>query len=1035
MLTDPKMILKKLAQLTVDDQLVLFIGNDLPMGYPENAPPCRAELARELANELEQNADPPDPLPLVAQDYEDAYSRNVLCAKVRELVDQPGYRPSDLHRLAAALPIKGYVTCAFDHLLDEALRDSKRSTLNVVSNADTAFQGSADASIFRLMGDIQQIESLALTRSDYRGLPDLVELKLANILHFFTTKTILVINNRLDDELFETLYFRVKSKAGAFGRELYVVYPQCPTRERSFWSGKGAHVLEIEPQKFLEYLSQEVAARKRATPAEAPEALKMIATAPYKYLEEYEEKDQDIFYGRDTDALLVWGKILSFRTMMLFGVSGTGKSSLIKAGVIPRLRQVGYQVAVTRVLGDPLSAVKAAVCQARNQETRMPLELADFFAALPAEERWVICLDQFEEFFLFQIPTTRQNFIYQIATTLKNPERDVRFVFSLREDFVGRMDELRKHLPDLWINCHRLTQMGCSEAGLAIVAPAERAGLHYEPGLVDGENGILTQLSEDDLVAPPNLQIVCEKLYQSVQGQLPDQALALVKTWKKASPTLDIRFAVRYAVSRAQYEKMGRASGILRRHLDDRLAEAAPNPESRARHVLQDILKALVERRDTGSTRIALTLAEVAERAGLETVEAEEKLKQLASFEFRLVRSLRDNQRYELAHESLIPAIEAWPESPERTRVKAILDMLRHHLRMGEMLSRDLIGRVQEEKENSFLKFDCLELELLLRSALAAGYEAEYWFERAATDGVEVQAIALEGLKAENFRARAAAVGALARLGKRFIESLTRMLADPYPQVRVAAIQALEGLQPSGEWRARLKYECYVPAGRFVVGDNENAYLNAYYIGKYPVTNADYWRYMQDREQAYTVPVGKEQHPVVNVNWYDARQYAAWAGMRLLTEVEWEKAASWVDSRQKMGDWIIGRIVDKYSDDGKKLKYPWGDAFDNSKCNTSESGIGGTTPVGKYSPGGDSPYGCVDMAGNVWEWTSSLKQDNPYVLDNGRDDPGSTDRRIVRGGSWNTSLNYTRCTHRRFSYPNGRFDHYGLRCGVTPARI
>ena len=90
-------------------------------------------------------------------------------------------------------------------------------------------------------------------------------------------------------------------------------------------------------------------------------------------------------------------------------------------------------------------------------------------------------------------------------------------------------------------------------------------------------------------------------------------------------------------------------------------------------------------------------------------------------------------------------------------------------------------------------------------------------------------------------------------------------------------------------------------------------------------------------------------HPVVYVSWRDCVAYAEWAGVRLLTEQEWEKAARGID----------GRV------------YPWGDEFDSARCNTYESGIGATTPVGRYSPGGDSPCGCADMAGNVWEWTAS----------------------------------------------------------------
>jgi formylglycine-generating enzyme required for sulfatase activity len=115
----------------------------------------------------------------------------------------------------------------------------------------------------------------------------------------------------------------------------------------------------------------------------------------------------------------------------------------------------------------------------------------------------------------------------------------------------------------------------------------------------------------------------------------------------------------------------------------------------------------------------------------------------------------------------------------------------------------------------------------------------------------------------------------------------------------------------------------------------------------------------------------------------------------LLTEAEWEKAASWEEGEERAG--LLG-LVDRR---GRKRRYPWGDEFDKTRCNTSESGIGSTTPVGKYSPRGDSPYGCADMAGNVWEWTSSLLKPYPYNPSDGREDPNSEEDRVVRGGSKN----------------------------------
>ncbi len=203
----------------------------------------------------------------------------------------------------------------------------------------------------------------------------------------------------------------------------------------------------------------------------------------------------------------------------------------------------------------------------------------------------------------------------------------------------------------------------------------------------------------------------------------------------------------------------------------------------------------------------------------------------------------------------------------------------------------------------------------------------------------------------------------------------------------------------------------HVPAGRFLMGstkesrlafDNERPQHSVeipydYWIARFPVTNTQY-----DQYEKKGFEKGKENHPVVHVNWIDVMEYCKWLNnllkaelptdlvLRLPTEAEWEKAARGINGNE----------------------YPWGNEFDKNKCNTSEGDKKDTTPVGLYSPQGDSPYGCTDMSGNVWEWTHSLMKEYPYNVNDGREDEKASGARVLRGGSFKNSVKRSRCAYR-----------------------
>lgn len=218
----------------------------------------------------------------------------------------------------------------------------------------------------------------------------------------------------------------------------------------------------------------------------------------------------------------------------------------------------------------------------------------------------------------------------------------------------------------------------------------------------------------------------------------------------------------------------------------------------------------------------------------------------------------------------------------------------------------------------------------------------------------------------------------------------------------------------------------FIPAGEVIVGtaqkttetfgheaDPQQVFVEAFYIDKYEVTNAQYAKFLEATgHRKPTFGEYKElnapDQPVVGVSWEDAQAYAQWVGKRLPTDIEWEKAA---------------RGVEGYL-------YPWGNDYDPSRGNFDDGGrmdghIDGygmaPAPVGSFA-GDVSPYGVYDMAGNVWEWVASVLVDPKEV------------RYTIRGGAWINAEGDTRTTV-YYIFPEECSDHtssVGFRCAKTP---
>ncbi len=250
-----------------------------------------------------------------------------------------------------------------------------------------------------------------------------------------------------------------------------------------------------------------------------------------------------------------------------------------------------------------------------------------------------------------------------------------------------------------------------------------------------------------------------------------------------------------------------------------------------------------------------------------------------------------------------------------------------------------------------------------------------------------------------------------------------------------------------------------IPAGEFIIGSKSRVdnmatddempqhvlEVSDYFIMRFPVTVAQYKQFMDAAGHRTPLfwkngqyPAEKADHPVTGVSFGDATAFCVWARqqtglpVRLPTEPEWEKAARSVD----------GRI------------YPWGNRWEEGRCNSYEARIGNTTPVTQFSPAGDSIYGIAEMGGNVQEWIMSIFMPYPYDPSDGREDllkeienpslmprlheTGGTmlvnsieatiGKSLLRGGSWRESKAQSRCAYRSWAAPMHRSDDTGFRC-------
>ncbi|MDQ7824951.1 MAG: SUMF1/EgtB/PvdO family nonheme iron enzyme [Candidatus Eremiobacteraeota bacterium] len=800
--------------------------------------------------------------------------------------------------------------------------------------------------VAELAGSVEKPETLALTEADsekmLRRLPGLSQWQKALSEHLF----LLMCTDGSEQALKD------------FIRRIRQVFPPAPEQKillisreagegaASWWGRRGVMIVRRDPEELFSSLL--MACRQGTPAASAPLKARALPSRPYKFLNYFCPEDRSIFFGREQESEALLTAVTTSPWLVIFGLSGSGKTSLLNAGVASRLKRPHHMVLRLRTLKDPLVTLRehleALGIPVVSGTGSLRLMMEASAALVPGHV--VIIYDQFEEFFLRCSPGERALFIEEVSVFMARPPLRCHLIIALREDFLPEMSQFEKAFPAVLKSRYRVRRLTVEQARRSLMGPAALFGIAVEEKLADE---LLVCLFEDG-IDPPELQIVMDSLYTA-------------------------RDKKRRLISMETLRDLGGVKAILSQYINEALQGMGRDQEA-CRGVMRRMIT------DQG-TKAVVALKDL--KAPEEPPAEIERLMALL-VNARLVRTFSEGgeRRYELAHEHMIEEVGSWVSDKEVV-IRHVSTVLRAELlnwrKHGSVVGLDRLAIIHRERH--LLRIGEQEHGMLIMASAIHGYHLEDWLEKSQWRG---QGLAILLRMLEDGETR----GAVAR---GIIECLFYLdMGAGELEVLFAAMQRhgnphlLERLRKmaDGTGRGRLYDELALrvhrryfgkPAMALVQGgpallgstrtekdarkaklrpdlhpmiesesDLHEAEIPPFCIDRCLTTNEEYAEYLP----ACHFPPDEGRHPVVDVSWYDAEKYAAWIGKMLPTEEQWEKAARGTDGR----------------------RFPWGEEYDAHRANTAESGLKRTVEVTSH-PEGASPCGCLGMVGNVWEWTST----------------------------------------------------------------
>jgi Novel STAND NTPase 1 len=390
----------------------------------------------------------------------------------------------------------------------------------------------------------------------------------------------------------------------------------------------------------------------------APARLAATRTAsPYKGLDHYGEADAPFFYGRETECDLIVANILAARLTLLYGRSGVGKSSLLHADVVPRLRETpDLAVVIFRSwAGDPAAGLAAAIgAVAGFEPPASEHPLADTIAL--CTERLgcdlAVILDQFEEYFVYHPePDGQGTFEAEFPRAVNRREFPASFLVSIREDALARLDRFKGQIPSLFGNYLRIDRLDRTAGREAIVRPLKEYerrfghGEHFdiEPELVES---VLDQVRVGNVsLAETGAGVVERASARESRIEAPYLQLVLTRLWEEETA------AGSHILHQQTLDRLGGAERIVPEHLDAAMATLSPDERNLAARVFRFLVT-------PSGTKIAHRASDLAEYAEAPEEKVEPLLDRLSGYQARILRGTGDG--YEIYHDVLAAPILDW---------------------------------------------------------------------------------------------------------------------------------------------------------------------------------------------------------------------------------------------------------------------------------------------------------------------------------------------------------------------------------------